>query len=79
MSIRDVFGLVVRTIGLVCILLAINELRLILVLSTEEAGRYPGFWYPEGISAAFDFVIGSILLTGCNLIVRLIYGKSNPN
>ena len=75
MNVRDAFGLIVRTIGLLCIILALNELRLIFLISMTSEGEIVGAYTQNEMSAAFEVVTGIILLIACEPIVRLIYGK----
>jgi hypothetical protein len=76
MNVRDAFGLIVRTIGLLCIILALNELRMILLISMTPEGEIIGAYAQNEASAAFAVVTGVVLLIACEPIVRLIYWKS---
>ena len=77
MAARDAFGIVIRTIGLLSIIFALNELRLIVVLTMLPAGHYRNDYTDPVISSIFYFLIGIGLFTACRPIVRIIYGEDS--
>lgn len=76
MNAKDAFGLVVRTLGLLCMLLALNEVRMMLLLAMAPEGEIIGAYAQLEASAAFEMLVGLALMLACEPIVRLVYGKS---
>lgn len=75
MTVRDIFGLIVRVTGLGFVLVGLVDLGHLLVV---VAGLPLASSYAPSVTlaaAAFWGVLGVGLLCGANLLTRLIYGR----
>ncbi len=77
MTVRDVFGLIVRLVGLAFIVCGLMDLAhvvsVLIGLPTQSN-------YPQSVTlaaAGFFFVLGAIFFAFANLITRLVYGRAS--
>jgi len=77
MTVKDIFGLIVRTMGLVMILFGLFDLAYVAakLLGLPLPSRYPVS--VDAISSAFYFIIGIAVILSATLITNLIYGRDN--
>ena len=78
MTARELFGVVIRSLGIVCILWGLdNAVRLPLTLYMMPVGTF-GVFGSGALSqmggGVFTICLGLILLVACGMIVRLVYG-----
>ena len=75
MTVKDVFGLIVRLAGLVFIICALFDLSFLLKVWLGlplPAGHLPSDVF---IATGLYSIVGVVLLACANLITRLVYGR----
>ncbi len=78
MSARELFGVIVRTGGLVSIMFGIFGMWDLLKRSIGLPSNNPDITLARLLlSIGFYTIFGLILIIGANLIVRLIYGREH--
>jgi hypothetical protein len=77
MTARELFGVVIRSIGTVCILLGLGRLVFILELPFYSAGQFRADYIDPVAMTTFYIGVGIALLFESNWIVRFFYGRPN--
>jgi hypothetical protein len=74
-TVRDIFGLIVRVGGLICIIFGFFDI--FHVVATLAGLPLPQRYTAsaDAVGAVFYFITGSVLLFGANLITRLAYWR----